>query len=396
MRILYVNKISPLTGGGAELRLWEVARHLARRGHQVDIVCGKHKADLPDQQQIEGVRLHNVQILPQWLFRWERLSFFLVRYGFYFFSVHAIARQTVRADIVVDCATPVISSAGWICKRLNKPCVVTIYETFGRNWFRLKGPITALLGYVAEHVFYRWNYDGYITLSDQTYSVLVARGKPTGKIQYLRHGAGVERLSRASTEHNSAGEVIFVGRLVKQKNVSSLLRAWAIVHAELIPAQLRIIGDGPDRTHLEELAASLGISHSVCFEGRVSEDRKWEALDRASLFAHPSLQEGFGIVLLEAMLAGLPIVAYDLPIFREFITGGEHGFVVAPDDHEQLAACIIKLLRDHSLLEDIGARNRAYAREFTWEKAADQEEATLLRIVSGAREPAPGGVGERA
>ncbi|MEJ7653657.1 MAG: glycosyltransferase [Chloroflexia bacterium] len=164
MKILYVNKIQPLGGGGAELRLWEIARTLAARGHDVHIVCGKHLPNLPDEEVRDGVTIHAVQILPEWMFRFHMLSFFLSRYGFYLRSTIPIIREVQRADVVVDVASPIVSFAGPACTRMGKPCVLVLHETFGRQWFKLKGPVTATLGYLAEFVLFSRTYDGYIIL----------------------------------------------------------------------------------------------------------------------------------------------------------------------------------------------------------------------------------------
>lgn len=389
VRILYINKISPLTYAGSEVRVWEIARRLVTHGHEVHVVCGKNTPDLPDYQLIEGVHLHNVHVLPAPLFRARRLSFFLARYGFYLRSIPSIARQVLRSDVVVDCVTPVASAAGPVCQRFRKPCVVVVPETFGRRWFKLKGLVTALLGFAGERFLLAGSYDAYLTHSQHTYDDLVKYGKPPDRVWFQSRWAGVERprLPRPTAAVRTR-EVVCVARLVKQKNVRSLLQAWALVKAHDATAHLRLVSDGPERSNLERLARSLGIASSVTFEGQVSEERKWELLERSAVFAFPSSQEGFGIVLLEAMLAGLPIVAYDLPVYRQFVTPNVHGFFSPPGDHHGMAACILKLLNDNSLSREIGERNREYASEFTWERATLEEERALLRVVStraGAR-----------
>ncbi|MEJ7653658.1 MAG: glycosyltransferase [Chloroflexia bacterium] len=197
---------------------------------------------------------------------------------------------------------------------------------------------------------------------------------------------GVSRQFRSAPyDSRRRREVMCISRLVKQKNLTSLLHAWASVHERDKSALLRIVGEGPERQYLIYLAQSLGIENSVRFEGRVSDVRKWELLDQAMLFVHPSLQEGFGIVLLEAMLAGLPIVAYDLPVFRQFVSHGLHGLFAPLADHERLAECILALLNDEELRTEISRANTEYVGEFEWEQAADREEEILRAIVSGRR-----------
>lgn len=345
-------------------------------------MCGRNFPELPNRQYVDGVHIQNVTVLPSWLFRFRKLSFFLARYLFYFVSLPAIFRSVRKADIVVDCATPVASGAGIVSRLLGKPCMVTIYETFGRNWFRLKGPVTATLGYLGEAYFFAQTYDAYITLSRQTVAAIVDHGKPPERVHHLRHGVGVRR---PALPIQSAGgrlpEVVCISRLTKQKNVASLLRAWKIVTSELGRVRLHLIGDGTERENLEKLADALSISESVTFEGYATEERKWALLNRASAFVFPSLQEGFGIVLLEAMAAGLPVVAYDLPVFREFLNDGEHGYLAPSDDHRQMADRLLALLRNDSLRCEISRRNAEYAGQFSWERATAQEENALLDVL---------------
>ncbi len=99
MRILYVNKASPFTIGGAELRLWEIARRLASRGHKVQIVCGRNLPELPNRQRADGIYIHNVTVLPSWLFRFRKLSFFLAQVA------KEILGYKVNVLVVVDGAT---------------------------------------------------------------------------------------------------------------------------------------------------------------------------------------------------------------------------------------------------------------------------------------------------
>jgi len=384
LKILYVNKISPFTIGGAEVRLWEISRRLASRGHEVHVVCGKNFPKLPAHQRVDGVHIRNVTVLPAWVFRFRKLSFFLAQYLFYFLSLPAIFISARKVDVVIDCATPVVSGAGVVSKLLRKPCVVMTYnEPCGLGWFRLRGPVTATLGYLAERYFFTQEYDSYMTLSQHTIDRMVDLGKPRERIHHLCLSVGVDRPARpGQPTAERLPEVTCISRLVKMKNIASLLKAWKLVTVELGGARLRIIGDGPERKNLEKLADVLSISESVTFEGELGK-RKWALLDQASAFAFPSLQEGFGFVMVEAMAAGLPVVAYDLPVFREFLTDGEHGYLVPLDDHRQMADRLLELLRDDELRREMSHRNAEYARQFTWERAADQEESALLHVLAG-------------
>ena len=139
--------------------------------------------------------------------------------------------------------------------------------------------------------------------------------------------------------------LISVGRLAPEKNWDTLLRAFAKIHEEHPKARLVLIGDGTGRPSLEELAAELGISDRVTFTGAVPFQEIPRYLKAADAFAFASVTETQGLVTIEAMAAGLPVVAVDGPGTRDIVESGKQGFLVE-NDPVALAKGINKLLSD--------------------------------------------------
>jgi glycosyltransferase involved in cell wall biosynthesis len=136
--------------------------------------------------------------------------------------------------------------------------------------------------------------------------------------------------------------------------------------------QLEIAGDGPQRESLAALARELGVSNRVTLLGWVPDMRP--LLARWSLFANPSLEEGFGLAVVEAMAAGLPVVATPVGGLSEVIIDGENALLARPGHPEELASAINRLLRDPALAGRLGARAREHVeRHFS---IAQQVEAT--------------------
>lgn len=123
-----------------------------------------------------------------------------------------------------------------------------------------------------------------------------------------------------------------------------------------------IVGDGPDRARLERKAAELGVRDRVVFAGYIAEGEKADHYRLADLFVMPGRGEGFGIVYLEAMACGVPVVASSLDASQEAVCGGEFGAVVDPDDSDGMIASIVRCLRS-----DEGVRPEAL-QNFTFER----------------------------
>jgi len=165
-----------------------------------------------------------------------------------------------------------------------------------------------------------------------------------------------------------------VARLDPQKGHAYLLRAWRQVTAALPEARLLVVGDGSLRGELQQQTRDLGLENSVIFTGRRKDvPRLMAALDVVAL---PSLWEGFGLVLLEAMAVARPIVASRVSAIPEIVADGETGLLVPPRDVNALAAALIELLRDHQQAAEMGRRGQErLEQEFTVERMVAQTEA---------------------
>lgn len=178
---------------------------------------------------------------------------------------------------------------------------------------------------------------------------------------------GVFRREIGTAEEPLVG---FIGRLVMQKGVDILLRAFAIVERRHAKARLVLAGDGPQRVALERLARSLGLRR-VSFLG-------WRAdtaniLADVDLLAMPSRWEGFGLVALEAMAFGKPVVAARVSALPEIVVPEETGLLVPPGDPEALADAILAILADPSRAAAMGLAGRdRVRREFTVERMAER------------------------
>lgn len=158
-----------------------------------------------------------------------------------------------------------------------------------------------------------------------------------------------------------------VGRLTEQKGHAYLLDAFSTVVQELPSARLLVIGDGELRPALERQATRLGLRDSVTFTGRREDvPQIMLALD---VLVMPSLWEGFGLVLLEAMSAGKPIVASRVGAIPEIVLDGETGLLVPPGDPHSLAQALLEVLRDPEQGRRMGRKGRVrLEREFSVEK----------------------------
>ena len=166
--------------------------------------------------------------------------------------------------------------------------------------------------------------------------------------------------------------LLFVGRLEQRKGFSYLLRAFARLKGELPGLRLVVVGAYSEKTRrrYEALVRSSEI-RDVLFVGQASQEELPRYYRSADIFCAPSTGgESQGIILLEAMASGRPVVASDIPGYRTVVDDGREGLLVRPRDPEALAAALRRLIADGELRERMGAAGLARADEYSWPKIA--------------------------
>ncbi len=153
------------------------------------------------------------------------------------------------------------------------------------------------------------------------------------------------RPSRSTAPRNGI-RLLTVARLAPDKGVEILIRALAETADDEAEVSVEIVGDGPDRSALENLAAELGVDDRIEFSGYVGQDRIREHYEAADAFCLPSFAEGIPVVLMEAMALEMPVIAPRVMGIPELVEHGKSGLLVPPGRIDALAAAILRLARD--------------------------------------------------
>ena len=183
-----------------------------------------------------------------------------------------------------------------------------------------------------------------------------------------------------------SGYALYLGRLdVFHKGLDILLDATALLAAQGTPIRLRIAGRGGDLAEIAKKIGELGLRDRVSLLGPVTVAERRTLLAEASVFVMPSRFEGFGIAAAEAMAAGVPVIASDVPALREVVAPPAGGVVVPPRNARALAGAIHDLLGNPDQLATISATARASAERFRWQHVADGH----LQFLKAIAEPRP-------
>lgn len=224
--------------------------------------------------------------------------------------------------------------------------------------------------------------DKVIAVSDQTKDDLISLGIKPEKVSIVPNGIDYERTSKVAPSSEKL-DVVYLGRLIKPKNVDVLLKAAAILKKEFPKLKVGIIGDGPEKSKLESLTGELGIQADVKFFGFVEDFDEVTALMKSSkVFTISSTQEGgASIVTLEANACGLPVIAADHPlgIDKRLIPAGRTGFFAAPAP-EAFAEKIRLLLKNKELRNRMSANALEFARRYDWGEIIDKIEEVYRKI----------------
>jgi len=180
----------------------------------------------------------------------------------------------------------------------------------------------------------------------------------------------VKKVETAVPEPRTGQVVLAVARLYRRKGLSRLIKVWPEIIRSKPGAVLNIIGDGLEMENLQNLARELELRDSVNFIGDVRSGKILAGYYAAcDVFCLPSLHETFGLVFLEAMAAGKPVVALNCTAVPEVVRNGLDGILAPPGDDKALFSAVVSLLENESLRREMGERGKRRVREnFDWSK----------------------------
>jgi phosphatidylinositol alpha-mannosyltransferase len=196
-----------------------------------------------------------------------------------------------------------------------------------------------------------------------------------GEYRIIPNGVDLDRFVRAEPYEelrDGTLNILFVGRLEERKGLIHLLKAYHRLRKRRVDARLLVVGAGPKLREYRRYVGLRGI-RDVEFLGRVSDEEKARYFASADIFCAPATgQESFGIVLLEAMAAGVPIVASDIHGYKQVVQRDVQGLLVEPKKPRALAAALYTLATDPDLRDRMGEAGRLRAPEYSWDRVTEQ------------------------
>lgn len=375
MRVCLVTPYSWSFPGGVLEHVDALADHLERRGHEVSVMAPNDPLDL--RTRLLHPKLGRHGELPNRVIPVGRSvplpsngSLANLAFSPTVFGKVRRAIERHRPDVVhvhEPLLPPVGWAAVWSAESLGIPAVGTFHAHYPDGCYHYR-----LFEKALEPFFRR--LDARIAVSE-TAAKTAAEHFP-GDYRVIPNGVDVERFSPDSARRNP-NEVLFVGRPDGRKGLPVLLRALRRVLERLPAARLVIVGSRPEQVKLPKALLS-----SVEVRGVVDEREIVRAMHSASVLCAPSTgAESFGIVLIEALAAGLPVLASDIPGYRSVITPGHDGLLVPPGDPDALAAALADLLEDGDLRARLSKAGLRTARRYDWPTVAGEVEE-VYRAVS--------------
>jgi len=361
-RILILNERdleNPLMGG-AEVNLFEIFGELAKRGHQVTLLCASFPG-CEAETTIRGIRV-------------RRLA---NRYAFYPL-VPFVARREIRragCDVVVDVLAKLPFFSPWFQR---VPCLSFTHHLFGTTAFRQVSFPVALVSWSLE-LLIPWAYKGSpgVVVSPSTKQDLVDRGLSQRLLRVVPNGVDPD-VYRAEPSLRAAHPlVLWVGRLEPYKRVDVLLRAMRALLAELPDARLAVVGGGGHEAAMRQLASELGIERAVEFTGFVSQTEKVRWMQRAHVLVNGSEKEGWGLTVIEGNACGTPTIASDAPGLRDSVVHGRTGVLVPHADVAELSKALLEVLQNADKRDALVRGALDWARRFRWKSAADDVESII-------------------
>jgi phosphatidyl-myo-inositol alpha-mannosyltransferase len=277
---------------------------------------------------------------------------------------------------VIHAHEPLVPGTAMFASRFSRAPVVATFHAYAERALLFSAAAPALRGV--------WRRLAVRIAVSEAAAAFVADRFPRDGVRVIPNGAEVEAFAGADPAPLPEGRpVLFVNRLDRRKGFPVMARAFAILSRRHPDALLVVAGDGKERRAVRGLPTA--VRDRVIMLGSVPHDLLPPYHAASEVFCAPATgRESFGIVLVEAMAAGLPVVGSDIPGYREVVRHEVEGILVPPSDPRRLAAAVSRLLDQPELGRRMGEAGRARAARYSWDQVAREVEAVYEEALGGA------------
>ena len=360
--------LHPWVVGGVQKRNWEIGRRLVKKGHDITLFGPKYWEG-NDIIYREEVRLWGV-CPPQPLFIEGRRS---IREAISFAFKVLPPLMKEKFDIVEVANFPYFPcfSAEFHSLTRRSRLMITWHEVWDDYWYEYLGKKGAL-GRTVERLVARLPHKA-IAISPHTRTGLKRLGREEADI--VACGVDIAAIESAA-QWPKSNDIIFVGRLAREKNVIQLTKAISILKERGHNTSCLIIGEGPEKDSLQSEVHEMGIATNIRFLGRVESDADVYSYMKASrVLVHPSTREGFSHVVLEANACGIPVVTVNHPhnAAQNLIVEGRNGFIC-----DLSGADMADKVQQALSAEGWENRCKEFAAAYDWDNIAESAELAYL------------------
>ncbi|MBC2702332.1 MAG: glycosyltransferase family 4 protein [ANME-2 cluster archaeon] len=369
MKIAFVyDAVYPWIKGGAEKRIYEIGTRLAASGDEVHLF-GINWWDGEDVIEYDGMVLHGVCAAQELYVNGRRsVTEALV------FSLKLVWHMFREKFDVIDVSVfPYFSCFGVKCVSLLRrtPVVFTWHEVWGNYWYEYLGRI-GFFGKMVERLVIKLS-SNVVAVSSMTKIDLEGLGMDIQKVQVVSNGINLDEIARIEPLDDVC-DILFAGRLIKEKNVDVLLEAVGLVRKDIPDVMCCIIGDGPEREKLVELAHMRGLfdDGNVKFFDFLEYGEVIARIKSSKVLVLPSSREGFGMVVVEAFACGVPVVTVDAAHNAATeLVDGTCGSVVELDA-SAIAGAVLELLGDAGYHEKMARGAQERAQGYGWDRIVSE------------------------
>jgi len=353
--------------GGVEARCFYVARELAKK-HKVTVISAL-EPDTPREQAFDGIRIIRCGKPKEYRQAGgvkERLSFMKEAYKL---------GTKLDADLVEGTNFVSYLPAYYIARKKRLPRIALYNDVWIGKWIHNIGLIQGMIGEILERFVLSRNWSCLIANSRFTLKNLRDYGLEKDKLKLIYMGVDTKKCSSISIPKEKRPTICCVSRLVEYKKVDILIRAVSSIKNHIENIQCNIIGIGTEFEKLEGMVQELDLEGNVNFLGFIKRHEDvLKTIKKSHVFCLPSIVEGFGIVVIEAMACSTPYVCSNIPPLKEVTNNGMGGLLFEQENPHDLAKKILVLLKNNDLYNKCIHEGLKLAQRYDWTNIAKETE----------------------